>query len=442
MKKKFSMIAGVLVMTGLLSGCLTTALFAGSAALTGAALGGSFYSAQDHFNRGAVAYNKKQWGKAITEFTKTIKKQSNYYEAYVVRGWAYLYKGNSKQAEKDFNAALRIKPGYDNAKDGLGHIGAPHAAFLLVSEGNNAMADGKSGLAIEKYSRAIALYADYSSAYNNRGYVYLGEKRYDEAEADFKEAVKVDPENKMAYANLGAVYKYRKDYEKAEEYLKQALKIDASYAPAKDELAAIVKEKEGKAAEEKALKAYELATAYLEENDYTNAVKYYREALKHNPKYTDAQKALEKTWEKRIAKNPNPYPAPFNGAWKYFIPASADYMPAKTETRYRTGTRITRTPERIYDGYHYNGRWVDTSRTVTRTYTETYQEPYTHIVPGRGTPELTIIYEFNGKSFKSNKGTSGTFYYDGDRIELEDGTVMRFSDGVITDEMGKKYTKQ
>jgi hypothetical protein len=48
--------------------------------------------------------------------------------------------------------------------------------------------------------------------------------------------------------------------------------------------------------------------------------------------------------------------------------------------------------------------------------------------------------EENGMIKKETK--TGTFYYDGDRIELDDGTILRFSGGVITDEKGNRYTKQ
>jgi tetratricopeptide (TPR) repeat protein len=214
---------------------------------------------EEYFSRGNEAYNKKDWDTAIAEYTRVIKKKPDYKEAYYNRGLAYLRRGDSALAANDFNEVLRIDPSYSNAKDGLIHARVPHAAYLLFVEGIDANGKRDYDLAIAKFTQAIALFPDYSSAYNNRGVMYLRKEMYDEAEADFNEVLKLNPESVMAYANLGRIYKERKDYDKAEQYLNQALKIAPAFTYAKNELKAVTDAKaavaRAKAAEARAAEA-------------------------------------------------------------------------------------------------------------------------------------------------------------------------------------------
>jgi hypothetical protein len=116
--------------------------------------------------------------------------------------------------------------------------------------------------------------------------------------------------------------------------------------------------------------------------------------------------------------------------------------------------------------YYENHYDLQGRRSQVRKYRE---RPDTRIAPAFTIPPLSVIWEFSGSSYRKREvkinapvltklfeGISlqssekltrivtviGTFYYDGDRIELDDGTVLRFSDGVITDSEGRKYTKQ
>jgi tetratricopeptide (TPR) repeat protein len=224
MKKKLLVFVNVLGMAALI------------AVITGCATTGR-QSAREYYDQGVEAYNKKDWDTAITYFTWAIEENSDYKEAYNQRGWAYLRTGKSKWAEDDFNEALRVDPVYGNAKNGLRHVHVPHAAYLLWEEGRDASNAKNYDLAIEKYSQAIALAPDYTSAYSNRAVVYYNNKKmYDEAEADLKEVVRLDPEDANAHANLGVVYKERGNYDTAKQYLDRALEIEPGYTFAQNEL--------------------------------------------------------------------------------------------------------------------------------------------------------------------------------------------------------------
>ena len=65
-----------------------------------------------------------------------------------------------------------------------------------------------------------------TSAYNNRGIVYLRTRVYQKALDDFTKAIEMDPEYKYAYINRGAVYGIMGDYEKAISDYSKAIEID------------------------------------------------------------------------------------------------------------------------------------------------------------------------------------------------------------------------
>jgi tetratricopeptide (TPR) repeat protein len=213
--------------------------------------------------------------KKIAEYTMAIEENPDNKEAYNYRGWAYLKAGDSALAANDFNEALRIDPSYRSAKYGLRHVRVPHAAYLLFVEGSDAMVAGNLDLAIEKYTRAIALVPDYSSAYNARGLMYLSRSMYDRAEAEFKKVVEIDPEFADGYLNRGRIYLYKRMYDKAEADFKKAVKIDPEFADGY---------------------AY-LGEVYMHglrwDKDYDKAEQYLNQALKIDPTIRFAKSSLK-----------------------------------------------------------------------------------------------------------------------------------------------------
>ncbi|MHB9294737.1 hypothetical protein PilKf_00462 [Pillotina sp. SPG140] len=59
-------------------------------------------------NRGAAYYNKKEYEHAIIDYTEAIRLDSKYATAYYNRGYAYKAKGDSAQAHADFAEAERL----------------------------------------------------------------------------------------------------------------------------------------------------------------------------------------------------------------------------------------------------------------------------------------------------------------------------------------------
>ena len=108
--------------------------------------------------RAVVHYNKKDYGRAIVEFTHAIKIDPGYPGAYVNLGMAYYRNKQYNRAIREFNRALKINPNSVPAYNNRG---------LALSD------LGQHGRAIEDFSRVIKLDPRNDSGYNNRGYEYL-----------------------------------------------------------------------------------------------------------------------------------------------------------------------------------------------------------------------------------------------------------------------------
>ncbi|PIV27968.1 MAG: hypothetical protein COS36_03850, partial [Candidatus Altarchaeum sp. CG03_land_8_20_14_0_80_32_618] len=61
-------------------------------------------------------------------------------------------------------------------------------------------------------------------------------KRYEEAEKEYREAIKINPKDADAHNNLGILLKNLKRYEEAEKEFREAIKINPNDADAHNNL--------------------------------------------------------------------------------------------------------------------------------------------------------------------------------------------------------------
>ncbi|MBW2568080.1 MAG: tetratricopeptide repeat protein [Deltaproteobacteria bacterium] len=132
--------------------------------------------------------------------------------------------GEAYMRQGDYTAALRklLEAKKLYSKD-------PH---LQNNLGLVYMAKGKPGIAINHFKKAVEIKPDYTSAKNNLGTAYLAQKKWNAAISCFKEIT-----GDLLYAtpyyplsNLGWAYYNKKEYGLAEKYYKDALKIEPRFA--------------------------------------------------------------------------------------------------------------------------------------------------------------------------------------------------------------------
>jgi tetratricopeptide (TPR) repeat protein len=392
-------------------------------------------------NRGNAYDEKGEWDLAMADYTKAIEINPKYAYAYNNRGLAYAQKGETERAAADYREAIRIDPKYRTAKNNLDKIIIPAAAQDAYWRGVEAFYNKDYDRAIAEHTEAIKLYPNYVRAYNERGRAYLVKADYVHAIDDFGKARKLDPVEIWHVNNLGLAHIKRGDYFLAQnnfsyarlEYMvhasaayTDALKIDPNDTTAKNGLAAVKKGSADVANKE--------GDDYKNKGDYAEAITSYRSALFHYPQHQAAKKSFKEVWDKRMAGIS--YPSPYQGNWKYVVRAAY--------------TKEVQVKVRGDEQYSYT--WTEsgsstTGRDWTRLNKSTgYRPTYRTETLRVNIPESYLRYEFRGKTYtftsfdpeKSDEAmfmpeeatstSTGTFYYDGDAIELDDGTVLRFKD--------------
>lgn len=128
-------------------------------------------------------------------------------------GAAYFQQNKLEVALDEFTLAVQSYPNYAMAYNGLGLVRA---------------ALGQDEQAEANFKKAIQLQPNSSESHNNYGNFLCNKARYDESIVQFLEAVKnpLYATPNLAYANAGICSVRKKDLPAAETYLNKALQID------------------------------------------------------------------------------------------------------------------------------------------------------------------------------------------------------------------------
>ena len=125
----------------------------------------------------------------IIESGKVNKKEISF--AYNNRGAAFNQKREYDRAVSEYTRAIDLNPQYARA---------------FVNRGNNFYAIGSIDSALADYSEAIKIDPKYADAYTGRGWVFYVKNDYERAFADYNIALKLDPNNIFAYNNRGLAF--------------------------------------------------------------------------------------------------------------------------------------------------------------------------------------------------------------------------------------------
>jgi tetratricopeptide (TPR) repeat protein len=137
------------------------------------------------------------------------------------------------------------------------------------------------------YEKALKLQPGYPEALNNLGAVFYGLKDYREAEHCYRKAIKLSPKSAMFYSNLGTAYLAQGKYKKGAEAYRTALALD----PNVFESDPTTKIEENGPTREMAALNYLLAKTYAEAGRKNEALLYLCKALDEG--FSDRKKILE-----------------------------------------------------------------------------------------------------------------------------------------------------
>lgn len=146
---------------------------------------------------------------------------------------------------------------------------------------------GEVDKAIEFYNRSLKVLPT-AEALTFRGWAHSFNKDYDQAIADCHSAIDLDPEFGNPYNDIGAYYVEMDQLDDAIPWLKMALKA--------------------KRYESYCFPQFNLGRIYEMKEDWPQALEYYRAALRENPTYTLASKAIERVQGRLLSRNSDPAP--------------------------------------------------------------------------------------------------------------------------------------
>ena len=153
-----------------------------------------------------------RWSEAESALRQSIAVRPGYHYAHMNLAWVLLKLGREKEAEEEYLAAMRLDPGDVTGSQG--------ALIDLVGKRRKDIDDKafKRAFDLEDPVQSEAAWRRYllvnpgnSAAYNNLGVALQGQGRLLEADAAFREAARLDPQDAKAKQNLAGL-KSREGY--------------------------------------------------------------------------------------------------------------------------------------------------------------------------------------------------------------------------------------
>ena len=178
--------------------------------LAGAVFGQDYDTA---LKSGFAKIDKKNFQEAAKDFEVALKAKPGDLEATYGLIASNLFANNIKEAQKLLNSALAVNPDY------AGFLLAQAITSIKKDDLDNALVflDKAADQNNKSFEEQIML---------NRGYLKVKKEDYEGALADFNKLLALNPSNAGAYSNIGILYYKQEKYKDAITNFNQALEIE------------------------------------------------------------------------------------------------------------------------------------------------------------------------------------------------------------------------
>lgn len=253
------------------------------------------------FNQAGMTLNSLLYDQSEIYLNNTIKLDSTYVDAYILKAKIYIGKKNAEEAIKNLSEAIRVSPtlsepyalkGFVYQRLGNKQLAQSSYQTALEMDANNFDANSGLGYIYSLDTNANGLiYFDAASLLDsnaiapvrNKGLLLKDLGRLDEAKSAFKDVLKIDSTFEEAYYNLGVceIDSYDDDYtQKTKDsivnnaigYFHAAVSLNPKYVQA----------------------LYNLGYSYEFKGDKKTALKYYKQAIDIAPDYKLVNEALRR----------------------------------------------------------------------------------------------------------------------------------------------------
>jgi len=171
------------------------------------------------------------------------------------------FDGNVEKTIKSLEMSIRTLEEVDDKKELVENMNKLGVIYEYV---------GRLDEAEKEYREAIRINPDFAKARSNLGNLLADLGGYEEAEEKYREAIRIDPKLSKAHNNLGILLYNLKRYEEAEEEYREAIRINPDDAAAHNNLGVLLRDLER----------------------YEESEREYREAIRINPDYAEAHANL------------------------------------------------------------------------------------------------------------------------------------------------------
>jgi len=174
------------------------------------------------FLAGEQFYREGNLDRALIEFNASISRNSEFIESYISRGNIWMRRREYSRAIDDFTRAIRL----DSSRAELFN----YRGFARVSLTPNNTREINS--AIEDFTRAISLNRNYVDALINRSHAFYQIGNYSAVIEDCNRIIALEPSNAIIWNRRGSAWYAREDDDKAISDFSEAIRLNENYAAA------------------------------------------------------------------------------------------------------------------------------------------------------------------------------------------------------------------
>jgi tetratricopeptide (TPR) repeat protein len=179
-------------------------------------------TAQEWASKGASLRQADNKDQAVKAYDEAIKIDPNLEAAVYNRALIYAELGRDAEAAAARDMLLERKSPLAKKLQGLFALNSD----ANLSMGNNHIHAGEWDLAVKKYRVVLVYDPDSSDAYVGLGLVCLAQKKYDDAVAEFDQAIKRNRQAVLAHHNRGIANRERQQFKAAVTDFSIALELD------------------------------------------------------------------------------------------------------------------------------------------------------------------------------------------------------------------------
>jgi len=236
---------------------------------------------------GITSFFKKNYTKAVDNFSKILAQGDTTYEILYYRGLSYLYMNDFESALVDFNNAFRF---------------GEETSDLYNNRGLTYLFLGELKLAFDDFSKAIELDSNFAEAYTNRATIHIELGELEEALQDLNKALKINPDNVSAIYERGRLNYKMKKYTDAIKDFDKCIKLNLKNSKV----------------------YYNRGNAYFRLEQYQKAIEDYTKCLALDSTDTEALNnravAYDKIGKKELANRDRKRLAKFFGNHNIIVP--------------------------------------------------------------------------------------------------------------------------